>query len=422
VAPLFACPLGDLQAAAQIVITETPPDCCYGEWAGSLTGTVTNVDSDSAVVVLYARTDRYYIQPYEGSLLELDCAGTFFAPTHGGTRYCALLVRRAWQPPSVLADLPPVGGPVLAVACAPDEQRRIEFAGRTWIVKSTGGVPFGPGPNSWSDASDNVWVDALGQLHLRITQRDGRWQCAEVFTQSYVGYGSYRFEVEGAIDALPPEVVFAGFFYSDQGDEADIEFSRWGDPQRASNAQFVVQPDAVHPLEMQLTKPTSTHEIRWQPGRIDFTSWDGECRVAPAPAASWSYTGDVPSPDLERMRFNLWLFQGAAPQREVEVVVRAFAEHTPTDVATRVASQLELVAPRIVTEQLDYELSLAQAGAVRLRLFDPRGRVVGRLLEAELSAGVHRGSWQGVRLARGVYFLQLESAQARRTARVLLLR
>jgi len=76
---------------------------------------------------------------------------------------------------------------------------RIPFAGCRWIVKSSGDVPFGPGPNLWSDAPENVWVDAEG-MHLRLVERDGQWTCAEVMSESYIGYGRLRFEVDGAID------------------------------------------------------------------------------------------------------------------------------------------------------------------------------------------------------------------------------
>ena len=53
------------------------------------------------------------------------------------------------------------------------------FAGRSWSVKSGPG-PLGPGPNLFSNSPQNVWVDAMGQLHLAITNRDGQWQAAEV--------------------------------------------------------------------------------------------------------------------------------------------------------------------------------------------------------------------------------------------------
>ncbi len=41
-------------------------------------------------------------------------------------------------------------------------------------MKASPGL-VGPGPNVFSDSPENVWVDAAGQLHMRITARDGQW-------------------------------------------------------------------------------------------------------------------------------------------------------------------------------------------------------------------------------------------------------
>src|SRR5712692_11481355 len=69
--------------------------------------------------------------------------------------------------------------------------RRLSFSGREWTVKS--GNELKPGPNNWSDSVDNVWVDDSGQLHLRITHRNGRWYSAEVATLQLLGFGRYAF-------------------------------------------------------------------------------------------------------------------------------------------------------------------------------------------------------------------------------------
>jgi hypothetical protein len=57
--------------------------------------------------------------------------------------------------------------------------RTIQFSGALWYVKSHS-TPVGPGPNYFSDSPCNVWVDAQGRLHLKITREEGRWLCAEV--------------------------------------------------------------------------------------------------------------------------------------------------------------------------------------------------------------------------------------------------
>ncbi len=421
-APVRACIVGDLQGPPQIVITMAPPDCCYAAWGGTLAGTVRNVDTDNAVVVLYAQTDVYYVEPFVSSLVRPSCGGVWSSSTHGGARYAAVLARPSWPAPAVLAELPAVGGAVLAVATAPDSQRRLEFAGRTWIVKSSGDVPFGPGPNLWSDSPANVWVDADG-LHLRLVEQDGVWTCAEVMSEAYVGHGRLRFEVVGAIDRLDPAVVFGGFFYADQGTEADIEWSRWGDPASFTNAQFAVQPALVQPLALALSGATSAHEIVWFPGRIDFAIWDG---ATPSTLlAAWSHVGTTPTPAFERVHFNLWLANGVAPQGgAMEVVVRSFLTAESTDARLVSAPRASLRAETFTGARLRYGLQLPEATIVRLRLFDPRGRLVAAAAPLALAAGAHSRSWDlgAEGLARGVYFLRADGTGTPLTSRLLVLR
>ncbi len=105
----------------------------------------------------------------------------------------------------------------------------IEFGGYTWTVRSGRG---GPGPNAWDES--NVWIDVATNLHLKITQRDGKWTCAEVTMRKRLGFGRYQFKVSGRLDRLDDNVVL-GLFNYPTGDvglnathEIDIEFARWG--------------------------------------------------------------------------------------------------------------------------------------------------------------------------------------------------
>ncbi len=50
----------------------------------------------------------------------------------------------------------------------------ITWSGYEWTVRSSRGATQGPGPNIFSDSRDNVFVDAKGDLHLRITQARGQ--------------------------------------------------------------------------------------------------------------------------------------------------------------------------------------------------------------------------------------------------------
>src|SRR5215471_13338528 len=56
------------------------------------------------------------------------------------------------------AELPPAE----AVRVAPDFRRSIQFSGYEWRVRSASDLE-GPGPNYFSNAEDNVWVDADGR-------------------------------------------------------------------------------------------------------------------------------------------------------------------------------------------------------------------------------------------------------------------
>src|SRR3989442_12920365 len=133
---------------------------------------------------------------------------------------------------------------LLTVAAEAQYPRLIDFSGYTWSVKtSTGKV--GPGPNYFSDSTSSVWVDAQGRLHMKILKNKGRWYCSEVILQESLGYGTYRFYLDSAVDGLDPSVVLGLFTWNDAPDynhrEIDIEFSRWGSVNN-QNAQYVVQP------------------------------------------------------------------------------------------------------------------------------------------------------------------------------------
>jgi len=208
--------------------------------------------------------------------------------------------------------------------------KTLAFSGYSWAVKaSTGSV--GPGPNVFSDNPENVFVDTAGQLHLRITYRDGLWRCAEVILDRSLGYGTYRFTLSSPVGDLDPNVVLGLFTWSDDPAynhrEIDIEVARWGSVGTTENAQYVVQPydraGNVRTFVQPDAVPT-THGFTWAPNRVSFrsTAADGSS------IAGWSYSGrDVPKKGDERIRINLWLDGGAPPTDgvEAEVVLSGFS-------------------------------------------------------------------------------------------------
>jgi hypothetical protein len=179
----------------------------------------------------------------------------------------------------------------------------------------------------------------------------------------------------------------------------------------------------VQPLSLLLGGATSTHEIFWRQGSIEFATWAGTESQA-APLASWSHAGSVPQPDFERVHFNLWLVDGKPPAAPVEVVIRSFESDVPSDVrgASAVPEVARLGVPSPARGSLRYTLDLSRRAPVALRLFDPRGRMVRQVARGTLPAGVHQGLWNASGLAQGLYFLRLDTGGSTTTARVVLLR
>lgn len=215
-------------------------------------------------------------------------------------------------------------------------QRKISWSGMDWLVK-TGDLPVGPGPNYFSTSAENVWVDDQGRLHLRMTNRDGRWNCAEIYSEHKLGYGTYRVYLDGRVDDLDPNIVLGLFTWSDHTceyahREIDIEFSRWGvanDP----NAQFVIQPWYTPGNRERFVMPgvsKSTHVFTWQPDQVRFGSFEEHCSdpTSCTVVHSWTYskTSGIPLSGDERVHLNLWLREGLAPTngQEREVVISRF--------------------------------------------------------------------------------------------------
>src|SRR5205823_3644548 len=163
----------------------------------------------------------------------------------------------------------------------PSPARTIQFSGHSWSVKTSAGK-VGPGPNYFSNGASNVWVDALGRLHLKITKEKGRWHCAEIVSTESFGYGTYRFYLDSAVDNLDPNVVLGLFTWNDAPDynhrEIDIEFSRWGVANN-QNAQYVVQPYTSLSNILRFDEPAglvqSTHSFHWLSGSVEFESVRG---------------------------------------------------------------------------------------------------------------------------------------------------
>ncbi len=239
--------------------------------------------------------------------------------------------------------------------------RWIGFSGYDWWVKTSAGL-VGPGPNYFSDSTNNVWLDAQERLHLRITNRSNQWQCAEIVSARTFGHGSYRFELDSVVDNLDIKAVLGLFMWSDDpayaDREIDVECSRWGNATDPNNAQFVVQPYDIagHLVRYDVAAgiSNSTHAFTWKSNRVSFQSLRSAYSPNPDPTniiSSWSYALTVPQTGDENVRLNLWLYTGSPPagNLEVEVIIKDF-QFVP----------LDLPQPALITDITRLSNGLAQ--------------------------------------------------------------
>jgi len=225
------------------------------------------------------------------------------------------------------AFIPILSAFLLAVPVLAASPRDIEFAGITWGLRQNS-VPAAPGPTAFSNAEDQVWVDERGKLHITLRKRGLIWTGAELMAKKDAGYGTYRFDVDGSLYGLDPNIVF-GFFTWDSkaadkfNREIDIEIASWAQP-GGKPGWFTIQPYEKAGNQHSFDLPPASlysFEMRWEPGAVSFT-----CDAEGNNLASWCFEGEVPDPGRARLRINLWLFKGKAPADPgpYEIVVSNF--------------------------------------------------------------------------------------------------
>jgi len=227
------------------------------------------------------------------------------------------------------------GAIVLGLACH-SQAKFINFAGQSWRVKRG---TDGPGPNQWSDSVNSVFVDALGQLHLKIRQINGTWHSAEITARNSTGYGNYRFKIASDTHQFDRNTVVGLFNYANDLEEIDIEMSRWSNPNDQEVGQFVVQPAFVpgnlEGFSLATAGALTTHEFNWQPDSIFFQSYVGHADVAQTSDLihQYRYTGadNPPLSAAMKTHINFWQNQGLDPSNglEVELIITDFSFTTP---------------------------------------------------------------------------------------------
>jgi len=242
----------------------------------------------------------------------------------------------------------------------------VRFSGYDWTVKVYEDQMWGPGPNYFSGSERDVFLDENGYLHLRIAKRDGKWMSTEVVADEFTGYGTYRFTVEGTMDALVRNTVLGLFtwdnnsFQEQANSEVDIEFSRWGNPQIERTLQYGVQPinfgpyfpERAHkpPYQVGMVNGVTTHEFIWEKDLITWRSYTGETADPQNKFAEWTFGTEnparvkneggrssnpvvIPAPgSTTSARMNFWILTGINPGpvdgQLHEVIIRSF-EYIP---------------------------------------------------------------------------------------------
>ena len=284
-------------------------------------------------IVLYARSAVWWVQPLGNEPFTAVAAdGTWKNQTHLGTEYAALLVGPEFKPPPTVQELPSPGGPIAAVVVvkgtgelAQRPRRTITFSGYEWDIRQ---VSSDRGGANQYDAG-NVWVDDKGHLHLKLTQRDGRWSSAEVTLTRSLGYGTYLFVVSD-VSQLEPSATLSMLTWDDEAvqqnhRELDIEISRWGNA-ASLNAQYVVQPYYVRRQRRALRCAGRAADafvaLGAGPGRVSHGQGYERRRCV----ASHEFTAGVPVPGNEQVRMNLYYFRYSSTPlvKDMEVVIERF--------------------------------------------------------------------------------------------------
>ena len=217
------------------------------------------------------------------------------------------------------------------------DAKRLHFSGYDFKIKE--GQGLGPGPNDW--AKSQAFVDSKGRLHLRFSEKNGKWYAGEVQSISKFGFGTYEITFEGDIGGQDKNVVFGFFNYPsadvgpDGTNEIDVEFARWGnkgwDP--LNYTVWPVDPglrNAHKTFTFRRGERKSTHQFVWKPDRVVYSSAEINDDGSTGNTAHWAFRPKNPEDRIGQkpmpVYFNLWGFQGRQPSdtEPVEVIVDSF--------------------------------------------------------------------------------------------------
>lgn len=226
---------------------------------------------------------------------------------------------------------------ITLMLAVPATAKQIRFSGYDFKVKE--GKGLGPGPNDW--ATSQVFVDSQGFLHLRFSEKNGKWLAGEVQSVSKLGFGLYEIEYEGDIHGQDKNVVFGFFNYPDASlgpdatHEIDVEFARWG-IHNYKPLNYTVWPtvagakNAHKVFSFRPRSKISVHRFRWSRNRVVYSSWEVQDDGDKGLTVQWAFKPKTPAKQISKgpmsIYFNLWGFRGQSPSdgKPVEAVIRRF--------------------------------------------------------------------------------------------------
>jgi hypothetical protein len=301
-----------------------------------IAGRVTGARTNQRIVVYAMSGGVWWVQPFRSRpFTEISSDSTWKNSIHLGTEYAALLVEADYRPPATTESLPQRGGSVTAVVrvtgsgtFVPPARKTLAFSGYEWEVRQQRSDRHGA--NDYD--ARNAWVDDQGHLHLVLTERDGRWTCAEVQMTRSLGYGTYSFDVRDT-SRLDAAAAFSMYTWdvlaADQNyRELTIEVGHWGDRDNVKG-KYIVQPETVAANVFRFAIPgaLATHSFRWEPGRVSFkTVQRSSARRGEVVVAERLFTARVPAAGNENPHLTLAYYRAAAtpPSNDVEVVIEKF--------------------------------------------------------------------------------------------------
>ena len=96
-----AAPASGDSATPTIRVTEVPPAGGGPHRMAAISGTVKNADPSKHRLVIFARTDRWYVQPFTSApFTNIRADGSWTSNIHLGEEYAVLLVAGGYEPPA----------------------------------------------------------------------------------------------------------------------------------------------------------------------------------------------------------------------------------------------------------------------------------------------------------------------------------